>query len=151
MSSIWTHVGAACMPDEGSTGKYEANAARFRHKGSFTGDIFARCNVTNPRDDGLNPGWDCLEVVYSRQADTDQVTAELIRVSNETGGVYTLATLDSNNFGTSPDEQTKHVDFHHDFNFEHFAYYVQIKVSRKSSSAGHNPSISIVRLYEEFI
>lgn len=144
--SVWTHVGAACVADESSAGKYEASAARFRHKGSNTGDIFARCNVTNPEDDGRNPNWDLLEVVYRCQAETDQVTAELIRVSNETGGVHTLATFDSNNFGTSPDEQTEHVTFNHSFNFVAFAYYVQIKVSRTSSAAGHNPSISIVRL-----
>lgn len=134
------------MADESSVGRYEASAARFRHKGSITGEIVARCNVTNPRDDGSDPVWDYLEVVYRRQAETDQVTAELIRVSNETGGVHTLATFDSNNFGTSPDEQTRHVEFDHTFNFVAFAYYVQIKVSRTSSAAGHNPSVSIVRL-----
>lgn len=149
MSSIWTHVGAACVADESSVGKYEASAARFRHKGSNTGDIVARCNVMNPQDDGHDPNWDVFEVVYRRQAETDQVTAELIRVSNETGGVYTLATFDSNNFGTSPDEQTRSVEFHHAFDFEHHAYYVQIKVSRTSSAAGHNPSVSIVRLYQQ--
>jgi hypothetical protein len=118
------------------------------HKGSSTGDIFARANVANPQDDGRNPNWNCLEVVYRRQSSTDQVTADLIRVSNETGGIFTVATFASNKFGTSPDEQTNSVDFYHTLDFENYAYYVQIKVSRTSSTAGHEPSVSIVRLKE---
>ena len=47
-----TGIGAACVSDESSAGKYEASAARYRHKGSNTGAIYARCNVTNPLDDG---------------------------------------------------------------------------------------------------
>ncbi len=147
MPSIWTHVGSAFVADESSFGKYEAIGSRFRHKGSNTGEIIGRCNVMDPQDDGSNPHWNGLEVVYLREIDGDRVIAELVQVSNETGGSSTVTTFDSNDFGTSRNEQRWSVDFHHNFDFASSAYYIQIRVNRDSSKAGH-PCVCIVRLTE---
>jgi len=125
-TSVWTHVGAACVPDEDSAAKYEASAARFRHKGTNIGDIYARCNVVDPKDGGEDPNWNFLEVVYFDQEGANQVTAELVRVSNSTGGVYTIPgehpnglsygpTFDSNDFPSAATAQTRSVHFNRIF------------------------------------
>ena len=74
-----------------------------------------------------------------------QIKVSLIRVSNSTGGVYTVATLDSNT-NASTAQRVDGVDFSHVFNFADYAYYVQLEVKRTATSA--NPNISIARLYE---
>jgi hypothetical protein len=142
---VWTSVAAACVPDEGSAGRYEANAARFRHRGTNTGDIYARCNVTNPRDDGGNPAWNILQIVLTDPAGVNQVTAELVRVSNANGGVFTLATVDSNNWVANPATQLRSsIPFAVVYDFDTYSYYVQIKVSR--ANAASVPDVALVRL-----
>jgi len=153
LALTWTYVGAACMADDGSADMYQAIAARFRHKSTHTGDIFARCNVTNPMDprgrQSGNPNWDSLEVVYRDPPGAgNQVTAELVRVSNRSGGIFTLATFDSNcnDCEADPDSQTSSVHFIHEFDFDSYAYYVLIKVARTDSDPANNPDVSLVRL-----
>ena len=144
---IWTQVASTCAVIQGSTDLYETAAARFRHGGENIGEIYTRCNVTNPLDDGGNPDWSLLEVVYfdqDGQSESYQVTAELVRVSNSSGGIYTLATFDSNDFVESLDAQTRTEDFNDNFDFSEFAYYVEIKVVRENAT--NNPAVSIVRL-----
>lgn len=146
-NSVWTWVGSAAVPDESSLDKYEAIGGQFRHKGTNTGSIYARCNVINPRDDGQDPDWGLLEAVFRDPTGTgNQVKIQLIRVSNSTGGTYTIATLDSNKFTASDDFQTKSIPFNYNFNFFSYAYYVLITVTRTSSGAGNNPACAIVRL-----
>lgn len=150
-SQPWTGVAGAFIPDESSLNKYESNAARFRHKGTQTGDIYAKCNVTSPISGDFYSGWSVLQVIYrdpDGSATSNSVTVELIRVSNSTGGVFTIATFNSNDFGASSSSQTHAVDFTHTFDFFSYAYYVQIKVSRTRSGATNNPDVSVVRLYE---
>jgi hypothetical protein len=152
LGAIWTHVASACHPDESSRGRYSATAGRFMHKGTSTGKIVGRCNVKNPREDGRDPGWNCLEVVYRHQSEADQVTATLMRVSNETGGIHEVVRFDSNadDRETSHDEQARYVIFHYSFDFVRYAYYVEIMVDRSQASAdaGIYPSVSIVRMKE---
>jgi hypothetical protein len=147
-SPVWTHVGAACTPDEASADRFESAAARFRHVGSNTGAIVARCNVINPTDTGANPVWNYLEVVYFDPPGENQVTAELVRVSNSTGGVWTVATFDSNAPDLTPNEdaQTNGIFFRHVFDFNAYAYYITITVRRTEATAANNPAVSIVRL-----
>lgn len=151
--AVWTHVAAACVPDEGSMSRFEANAARFRHKSTSTGSIYARCNVTNPADSGGGPTWSALEVVYldpptGTPTDTNQITAELWRVSNSSGGVYRVALFDSNGLGrvARTTAQSGYTIFSHAFDFRNYAYYVQLKVSRVTTSTV--PEVYIVRLEE---
>jgi hypothetical protein len=155
MSAVWTAVGSTFVPDEGSIVVYEANAGRFRHKGSHTEDIYGRCNVTNPLDNGQSPGWNAMEVVYFLQDSTSQVTVQLIWVSNETGGVNTIVTFDSAAFGvhTAHPEASRVelVDIPlsgNVFDFWRYAYYVQIKVRRGSTADGNRPAVAVVRLLQ---
>ncbi len=148
-AQVWTGVAAACVPDESSAGSYDMSAARFQFAAGKTGAIYARCNVTNPSDAGfLLDGWNYLEAAM---IDPDgigtgsQIKVSLIRVSNSTGGVYTVATLDSNT-NASTAQRVDGADFSHVFNFADYAYYVQLEVKRTATSA--NPNISIARLYE---
>lgn len=149
----WTHVAGACVPDDESRNRYESVAARFRHKDQHTGSIFAKCNVTNPMDPrgrlSGNPTWDSLEVVYvDPPGSGNQVLAELVRVSNRTGGIFTLATFDSNCDDCEADAaaQTRSVHFIHQFDFDSYAYYVLIKVRRTDADEANRPSVSMVRL-----
>jgi len=145
MPGIWTCVGSAFVPDEDSAGKYEFSAARFRHKGINIGTISACCNVTNPLDNGeSDPNWNNLEVIYYNQKETNQVKVELIRVSNENGGIWTMATFESTT--TNKDCQPGRVSFDRSFNFLDFAYYVKITVKRTSTAEENNPCVCIVRL-----
>jgi hypothetical protein len=125
-------------------GKYNASAARFLHKGSNTGNIYARCNVTNPVDGGGNPHWSVLELVYKDPGSTTQVTGILYRVSNTTGGISPIATFDSNLFAQLTTQQVNSVLFGHNFNFFAYAYYVELKVNRTATT--YLPDVAIVRL-----
>jgi hypothetical protein len=149
-------VGSTFVPDEGSIGIYEAIGSVFRHKGSNYREISGRCNVTNPLDDGASPGdWDTMQVVYFNQNETNQITAELKYVSNDTGGEDLIAKFDSKNFAISP----LHPELNliatvpiplggKVFNFSVFAFYVQIRLSRTqaNATAGNRPAIAVVRL-----
>lgn len=79
---------------------------------------------------------------------TNQVTAELIAVTNRTGGIWTVATFDSNNprFTADLDAQTRVVFFDLVFDFDSNAYYVWITVRRAVAGATNDPAVSIVRL-----
>jgi hypothetical protein len=149
---VWTHVASACAVDEGSTAKYDVNAARLRVKTAATlpATVVARCNVANPRDDGGDPGWNWLEVVYRDPdgiATGSQVKALLYRVSNATGGVSLLTTFDSNEFPATADNTARAL-FGGSLDFYNYAYFVELQVKR--SDTANDPTISIVRLLETF-
>jgi hypothetical protein len=146
-ASVWTHVASACAVDEGSAASYEVNAGRFKVKTGATlpATVIARCNVTNPLDSGLDPYWDWLEVTYRDPDGTgtdSQVRALLYRVSNATGGVFLLATFDSNAFASTTDN-TEGILFGGTLDFDNYAYFVEIRVRRSGSD---DPTMSIVRL-----
>lgn len=50
----WVTVATACVPDEDTAGRYQADFGRFQFLGNNTGNIGARCNVTNPNDSLLS-------------------------------------------------------------------------------------------------
>jgi len=145
---VWTHTAAACAVDNASASKYETNGARFRFKvdGQTTGNIYARCNITNPKDDGSNPGWNRLEVAYTDERESPNfVKATLYRVNKTSGGVSEIGTaFDSINFGAKPSGGAEEVTLTHTFNFTTYAYFVMLQIHREDAS--YNPSISAVRL-----
>jgi hypothetical protein len=148
-AQIWTHAASSCAVDEDSASIYEVNAARLRFKGSNTGTMTARCNVVN-LNGSRNPAWDLLEVVYQDpdgNTTANQVTAVLYKVHNSTGGISEIARFDSNNFGVNVNTGPQSVAFSHTFNFVSYAYYVEIKVKRTSSS--RIPDVSLVRLTQQ--
>lgn len=151
-AGIWTHVASACAVDEASAAKYDVNAARFKVKtGQQPATVVARCNVTNPQDDGSDPWWNTLEVTYRDPDGTgagSQVKALLYRVTNATGGVVLIGTFDSNAYATTGDYTARVlVGGAADFDFDNYAYFVEIQVKR--SDTANDPTISIVRLYED--
>ena len=148
MAQIWTHVAAACTPDESSLSKFDASAARFRHKGTNTGAIYARCNVVNPMDAGAsNPVWTWLELVFKDTGEGGRVRAQLYRVSNSTGGTWLMGTVDSDSHPGSAGAQTRGawLATSH-FDFEDYAYYVLLTVERTNTAV--LPDATIVRLYQ---
>lgn len=146
VAQVWTHVAAACTVDEASTAKFDASAARFRHKGSSTGKIYARCNVVNPVDAGTKPSWNAMELVFKDNGDGERVLAELYRVSNSSGGIYLIGSVDSNSFPGSANEQTEW-DWltSTGFDFYKYAYYVLLTVDRTGTAT--LPDAAIVRLF----
>ena len=63
-AGIWTHAAAACALDPVSVARADIQAARLQLKRGRTGTVMARCNVTNPLDDGQDPFWNFLEISY---------------------------------------------------------------------------------------
>ena len=51
-AGIWTHAASACALDPASVPRADIQAARLQLKRGRTGTVMARCNVTNPLDDG---------------------------------------------------------------------------------------------------
>jgi hypothetical protein len=142
-NSISTHVAATCTVDEDSVSKYQTLGPELRFRGVETGVVTARCNVTNPRDDGQNPQWGVMEVAF-RDPDgpgRNRVQVWLKRVTNN-GGIATLASFDSN-VSVPP---LGRINFAHPFNFLGNAYYLEVKITRNGVTSFDNPSLILVRL-----
>jgi len=145
MTAIWTCTGSTAIVDEKSLNKYESDGAWLMHKGTSTGYLLARCNVTNPMDKGASLGWNVLEVVYRYQRDDSKLNVVLSRISNK-GNVSRIAEFSANSLGVSPDTQMHSKFFSHSFDFANNAYFVFIEMSRKDTEDGNRPSVAIVRL-----
>jgi hypothetical protein len=173
-NGAWTHVASACTVDEQSPG-HSLGGAGLSFAASRTGEILARCNVTNLLQSAADTEgcsdcqWNTLEVVYrdpDGAASGNQVTVSLHEVSN-TGLAEVPVTIvdpltgrpvavfdpslvvqfNSNAAGgATAAVQTRSVDFSHDFNFEDNAYYVLLRVRRNLASTGNNPAVFVVRL-----
>ncbi len=153
--SDWTHVGAAAAIDDPHRHKYNTTGGHLKFKGNYTGWIYARCNVTNPLDNG-NPDWNSIEVVFRDQDGAGskyQVVATLYRVSPTSGAVRWIAKFDSNAAGASAatdSTQRSHAYFRttssgfESLNFSYFAYYVALAIYRADTDK--NPRIYSVRL-----
>ena len=146
---VWTHVATSCTLDEDSTALAEFTAARITFKANQTGTISARCNVTNPRDDGGDPVWTALEAAYTDpdgNGSAYSVKAILRRVSNTTGGIMDRGTFNSNAFDDrGPIVHQVALDSGL-FDFYTYAYYVQIEIRRSNTNA--NPTVSLLRLLQ---
>lgn len=146
VAQVWTHVAAACSVDDVSMAKFDASGARFRHKGSSTGKIYTRCNVVNPMDAGTNPGWNAIELVFKDNGAGERVLAELYRVSNTSGGIGLIGSVDSDSYPGSASEQTQwNLLLSTSFDFYKYAYYVMLTVERSGTAT--LPDAAIVRLF----
>ena len=153
-AQVFTAVASACVMDESSLSRYETSGGRIRLKGSSTGEIVTRCNVTNPIDAGFNPFFNTLELVFrdpDARASASHVSAILWRVSNSTGGITQIGgTLDSNVVGSAvatQNAQTRSIAIPAAFNFYDYAYYVEVRISRTNANLA--PDFSLVRLYQK--
>jgi hypothetical protein len=143
---VWTSAGGACVIDEDSTTRAQMDGGRFKFQAGQVGTIYARCNVTNPRDNGADTVWNHLELAYNDPdgpLNASRVRAFLRRVSNATGGIWDMAIFDSNIEGCGG-QCVGVVVFPWDFTFNTHAYYVQLEIRR--DNANSDPSVSIVRL-----
>jgi len=157
----WTHVASAAVVDDADIDKYAAGLSYIQFKylwprGGPTGSIYARANVACPSDNN-DVIWNTLEVVYKDQDGKKpayQVTVTLRRVKTlepDLGQHSTVATFDSNVFADPVTSvQRDYVEFEHDWDFSHYAYFVELYLYR--SNATYNPTIYTVRLcYRPYI
>jgi hypothetical protein len=145
LAATWSTSGSVCEPGVESAGLYTLSGAKFLFSGTNTGEIKARCQVTNPMDSGVPP-WSTMVVGYQDPDGTGinyQVTAQLIRVDKSSGASTIIKTFSSNSFvGTGA---TSHnVSFTHTFDFDSNAYYVTLTLDRVDSS--NNPAFWFVQL-----
>jgi hypothetical protein len=152
-SGEWTTVASACMPDENAIASYSNDSAASFIATGITGDIVLRCNVTNPADIG-DPDWNVMDVTYNDQDGPGidkAVWVSLRRVHESTGVSSTIASFNSN--GHALGQQRESEFYTHVFDFENYAYYLQITLRRVSLDADGNgvgdpsPRIQRVRLY----
>jgi hypothetical protein len=146
----WTCVGSTFTPDETSPAAVNGPAAftfgRFHFFGAAVGTIEGRCNITNPLDNSVNPGWGHLEITHN---DPDgmgagtRVVIQLIEVNKFTGNTVVITTYDSNNFNQAI---LRVHAFNYNWNFANFAYYVNVQISRQNMNM--NPWLARVRLFD---
>jgi hypothetical protein len=143
---VWTHVAGACVIDKNSAAVAAVAESELRFEAGQIGEIVARCNVVNPKDDGSNPLWRNLEVVY-RDPDgvllQHQARVVLKRVTNG-GANFVVASFDSNAFAGGAAPVMNSVPFAHVFNFAQNAYWVEIRIKR--GAAVGNAAVFLVRL-----
>jgi hypothetical protein len=58
-AGVWTTAASACTVDN-DIAKSTVAAAEFKFGPGFTGEIVARCNITNPLDSAANPQWNLM-------------------------------------------------------------------------------------------
>jgi len=144
-AATWSTSGSVCAPGVDSAGLYNFNGAQFLFNGTNTGEIKARCAVTNPKDSGA-PAWKTMVVGYQDPDGTGinyQVTAQLLRV-DKSSGVSTIITTFSSNSFTSTGPTSHSVSFTHTFDFDNNAYYVRLTLDRVDSL--NNPAFWFVQL-----
>ena len=146
--TTWTQTANSCVVDNSDLDQYDQDSFSLQFRRGVEGTILARCNVTNPRDDGGDPGWGTLEVVFrdpDGSDDRSRVRVRLFRVNNG-GNTTEIAELDSDDFPEAHDPATQSVSFSHAFDFDHGAYFVELRVSRESIRSENNPAVFLVRL-----
>ncbi len=155
-SGEWTTVASACMPDENAIASYSNDSAASFIVSGITGDIVLRCNVTNPSDivNAGMPDWNMMDVTFNDQDGPGidkAVLVSLRRVHESSGASSTIASFNSNDHAAGQQRNSKF--YTHVFDFEYYAYYLQITLRRVSLDADSNgvadpsPRIQRVRLY----
>ena len=140
----WTTVASACVPDEESTGKFVMEFGSFEFKLGATGSVDARCNVTNPDDDGINPGWGTMEVTLNDPdgaGAASQIVVYLRRVHKVTGATGDVHVFNSNLFAGG--QGLRITNFNHAWDFANYAYNIAISVRRNGTLT---PRIQRIRL-----
>ena len=147
-AEVWTHTAAACVVDEDSTAKAMSTGGRFLFRPNQIGTIYARCNVTNPKDNGEDTVWDRLEVSYNDPDANSRVRATLKAVSNVTGGTFDkLPVFDSANY--PPGQRTEQVVLANGFfDFAAHSYYVEIQIDAPTLPRSRASPLSASRISE---
>jgi hypothetical protein len=132
----WSARAGACVLDEKSVGRVAVSEnAELAPKTAAT--IEARCNVTNPNDNGAAPSWNTLIVFYhdlDGKSLQSRVAATLFSVDKLTGGSIIIATFDSNDPAHVENGLTGIQRFSHTFNFGQNGYFVLLTVTGADAS-----------------
>ena len=148
----WSTAASTCAVDETSAGKYQTNNGELRFLAAGTGQIIARCNITNPLDTSKFPPWNSLQITYrdpdasAVNTSANQVEIALRRVAYINGVSETITTFNSSVRPASQFAQWTLHPVNHAFDFYNYAYYLQIKLTR-STSVGNDPGVYRVRLW----
>ena len=134
-AATWSASASVCQPSERSAGLYQFDGSHFSFSGSNTGEILARCHVTNLMDSGA-PAWNTMVVGYKDPDGTGidyQVTAQLSRVDKASGSSTILKTFSSNSF-VDKGNTSHNTSFTHTFDFDNYAYFVTLTLDRVNTS-----------------
>jgi len=149
-AQVWTHTAHTCVVDEvHSSGKAITFTDSLRVQRA--GTVRARCNVTNPMDDGQSPNWGVLDVVYTDPppaASNERITAVLWRIDNDGGVGLPIAVFNSDSFPQAAAAQMQSVEFSHVFDFSEAAYFVEITLTEHGVGFTGTPrrKVFLVRL-----
>jgi len=150
-AATWSSSASACVPSDGSVGKYDFEDATLKFSANSTGEILVRCHITNPFDDTDSaPIWNTLTVGYQdpdAHEQAYQVEAKLIRVNKGTGVVSVITPRFDSNASTAPNTVSPvsgFVKFTHNYNFTTYAYYITLDLHRSDSLK--NPAVWFVKL-----
>jgi len=140
---VWSAVGSTCVPDDDATSRHEINTSSgySEFKSSTTGSYYLTCNVTTPIDSYPGePDWNTMYLTFKDPDANGYVQAKLYRKNLATGVVGTVATLTSTD-GVGVREAYVLVS---GFDFDKYAYFVRILMSRTDDSS--DQEFHIVRL-----
>jgi len=140
----WSAVGSTCAPDDDTPYfNYEVmvSSGYIEHRTSKMGDLYFTCNVTTPVDSWPGePDWNRLYLTFK---DTDRygnVQAMLYRKNLLTGVVAAIVAVTSTD-GAGVRSTYSLVPT---FNFDTYAYFVQIRITRVNTVS--DQEFHIVRL-----
>jgi len=131
----WATAGTACVPDRLTNDRFDAfNPATARHNGAQVGTLVFTCHVE--RFDSPNQSW-VLRINYRDSTGVGasaSAVAQLYRIPVVMGFTPVLVgDVDSDSF--SPLGNTTLVNpFNHTFDFEANTYFVQVTLTRASTS-----------------
>jgi len=130
----WSMPGVCGTPDTGANG-YVYSPPSWTYAGSRTGNLIIRYDVTNTYGSGtsLTPPWTTLTESYTDNSALGSVTARLLKVDKCSNTETQLCSVTSSN-GSDPSCSSCNFSSS-DMDFANFAYYVEVKLNRTSTTA----------------
>ncbi|MGI9015144.1 MAG: hypothetical protein ACR2GY_12985 [Phycisphaerales bacterium] len=134
-NSAWTAVGSTGVVDEASLPVYDLakSVTRIHPDAGNTAELSARYNVTPTEQLVENFGF-TMTVVYRDNSPAANIIARLRRYDAFSNTTQTILTFDSNLFPDSDLYQAQAVSGSFAFDFENFAYYVDVELSKLGAS-----------------
>lgn len=130
----WSMPGVCGTPDTNANG-YVYSGPSWTYASSRTGNLVIRYEVTNTYGSGtsLTPPWTTLTSSYTDNSSVGSVTTRLLKVDKCNNTETQLCSV------TSTDGSDPHCSSctfsSSDIDFANFAYYVEVKLNRTSTSA----------------
>ena len=143
----WTSVGSAGTVDEADLKLFITSAAQaaILADAELPATVLIRYNVVATEDAPAR--WPLMTVRFRDNGTDARVVTTLRGVSFTTGAIFTVATLDSNNYPPSTDFQTQSVFDCESFapvNFIDNAYYIETNLTKTSATA--TPAIQLLKV-----